>query len=140
MRMRRKKNLDEKLSAAIKKAENSDVNILFETVGALANTENVIDIINRSKVAVRVVDTKKYKLKPEYKATTSCMECDEYDNEKGKDIAKRKMLYHYNSDKVRAINEALADLEVIEERLKRQRKIATERMKRDEKFLRRNCR
>ncbi len=38
--------LDEKLSAAIKKAEISDVNILFETVGALANTENVIDIIN----------------------------------------------------------------------------------------------
>ena len=111
------------------------------TEAALYNTEDdVIDIINRSKVAVRVVDTKKYKLKPEYKATTSCMECDEYDNEKGKDIAKRKMLYHYNSDKVRAINEALADLEVIEERLKRQRKIATERMKRDKKFLRRNCR
>ena len=38
--------LDKKLSAAIKKAENADVNILFETVGALANTENVIDIIN----------------------------------------------------------------------------------------------
>ncbi len=38
--------LDEKLTAAVKKAENSDVNILFETVGALANTEKVIDIIN----------------------------------------------------------------------------------------------
>ncbi len=38
--------LDKKLSAAIKKAENTDVSILFETVGALANTENVIDIIN----------------------------------------------------------------------------------------------
>ena len=111
------------------------------TEAALYNTENdVIDIINRSKVAVRVVDTKKYKLQPEYKATTSCMECDEYDSEKGKDVAKRKMLCHYNADKVRAINEALADLEVIEERLKRQRKIATERMKRDKKFLRRNAR
>lgn len=38
--------LNEKLSAAIKKAEILDVNILFETVGALANTEKVIEIIN----------------------------------------------------------------------------------------------
>ncbi len=38
--------LDEKMSLAIKKAENTDVNILFETVGCLANTEKVIDIIN----------------------------------------------------------------------------------------------
>ena len=38
--------LDKKLSDAVKKAENNDVNILFETVGALANTEKVIDIIN----------------------------------------------------------------------------------------------
>ncbi|MBR6794899.1 MAG: AMP-binding protein, partial [Clostridia bacterium] len=38
--------LDQKLSAAIKRAEGADVNILFETVGYLANTENVIGIIN----------------------------------------------------------------------------------------------
>ncbi len=38
--------LDEKLSEAIGKAEKADVNILFETVGYLSNTENVIDIIN----------------------------------------------------------------------------------------------
>ncbi len=38
--------LDGKMSAAIKRAENSDVNILFETVGYLSNTENVIKIIN----------------------------------------------------------------------------------------------
>ncbi len=38
--------LDAKLSAAVSKAENDDVNILLETVGALANTEKVIDIIN----------------------------------------------------------------------------------------------
>lgn len=38
--------LDEKLSAAIQRAENADVNVLFETVGYLANTENVIAIIN----------------------------------------------------------------------------------------------
>ncbi len=38
--------LDQKLSAAIKRAEASDVGILFETVGALSHTERVIDIIN----------------------------------------------------------------------------------------------
>jgi len=44
--------LDEKFSDAIKKAENTDVNILFETVGYLANTDNVIDIINHFSSAV----------------------------------------------------------------------------------------
>ncbi len=44
--------LDEKLSDAIKKAENTDVGILFETVGPLANTEKVIDIINHFSSAV----------------------------------------------------------------------------------------
>jgi len=44
--------LDKKLSDAIKKAENVDVNILFETVGYLANTEKVIDIINHFSSAV----------------------------------------------------------------------------------------
>ena len=39
--------LDEKLSAAIAQAEAADVNVLFETVGNLAHTENVIAIINR---------------------------------------------------------------------------------------------
>ncbi len=38
--------LDEKLADAIKRAENADVNILFETIGYLSNTENVIGIIN----------------------------------------------------------------------------------------------
>ncbi|MBR4868486.1 MAG: AMP-binding protein, partial [Clostridia bacterium] len=38
--------LDEMLSVAIAKAENNDVNILFETIGVLSNTEKVIDIIN----------------------------------------------------------------------------------------------
>ncbi len=38
--------LKEKLSAAIARAEKSDVGILFETVGFLADTENVIKIIN----------------------------------------------------------------------------------------------
>ncbi len=38
--------LKEKLEAAIKRAEKADVGILFETVGYLANTENVIKIIN----------------------------------------------------------------------------------------------
>ena len=38
--------LDEKLFDAVKRAEKADVNILFETVGYLANTENVIELIN----------------------------------------------------------------------------------------------
>ena len=44
--------LDEKLSPAIKRAETMDVAILFETVGALANTERVIDVINHFASAV----------------------------------------------------------------------------------------
>ncbi len=38
--------LDEKISSAVKKAENCDVNLLFETIGYLSHTENVIEIIN----------------------------------------------------------------------------------------------
>ncbi|MBE7037222.1 MAG: AMP-dependent synthetase [Ruminococcaceae bacterium] len=38
--------LKEKLSQAVLRAEKADVGILFETVGYLANTEKVIDIIN----------------------------------------------------------------------------------------------
>ena len=38
--------LDEKMSVAIKRAEAAEVSILFETVGHLARTENVIAIIN----------------------------------------------------------------------------------------------
>ena len=43
--------LDVKLSAAIARAETADVNILFETVGYLSNTENVISIINHFATA-----------------------------------------------------------------------------------------
>ncbi|MBR6772800.1 MAG: AMP-binding protein [Clostridia bacterium] len=38
--------LDAKMAPAIKRAEATDVNILFETVGHLAHTKNVITIIN----------------------------------------------------------------------------------------------
>ena len=44
--------LEKKLSDAIKHAEATDVNILFKTVGYLANTENVIAIINQFASAV----------------------------------------------------------------------------------------
>jgi len=44
--------LKEKLLVAVKKAESSDINILFETVGPLKNTEKVIDIINGFSSAV----------------------------------------------------------------------------------------
>jgi fatty-acyl-CoA synthase len=38
--------LEEKLADAVKRAENADVNLLFETVGYLSDTEKVIGIIN----------------------------------------------------------------------------------------------
>ena len=38
--------LDAKLLDVIKRAERADVNILFETIGYLSNTENVIAVIN----------------------------------------------------------------------------------------------
>ncbi|MBE6704372.1 MAG: AMP-dependent synthetase [Ruminococcaceae bacterium] len=38
--------LDAKLGEALNRAENADVRILFETIGYLANTENIIEIIN----------------------------------------------------------------------------------------------
>ncbi len=38
--------LDEKMTGAIKRAQSGDVNILFETTGYLARTENVIGVIN----------------------------------------------------------------------------------------------
>ncbi len=44
--------LDNKLTAAIKHAEKADVNILFETIGYLSDTENVIGIINHFASAV----------------------------------------------------------------------------------------
>ncbi len=44
--------LKEKLSKAIKLAEKSDVNILFETVGYLSDTEKVIELINAFSSAV----------------------------------------------------------------------------------------
>ncbi len=44
--------LSEKLSKAIKLAEEADIQILFETAGYLAETENVIDIINFFSSAV----------------------------------------------------------------------------------------
>jgi len=44
--------LSEKLSGAIKLAEDADIQILFETAGYLAETENVIDIINFFSSAV----------------------------------------------------------------------------------------
>ena len=38
--------LEEKISGAVKKAEQAEISILFETMGYLADTEKVIGIIN----------------------------------------------------------------------------------------------
>jgi hypothetical protein len=95
----------------------------------------VVDIIERSRVPLMVADTSKYELQQQYSATTSCLESEEFDAEKGQDMAKRKVLRRYNSDKIAKIDLAIADLEVVIERLKRQRKIASERIARDETYL-----
>ena len=48
-------DIESKLGEAVKRAERSDVRILFETVGYLANTENIIEIINNfSSAAIGV--------------------------------------------------------------------------------------
>ncbi|MBR0327338.1 MAG: TIM barrel protein, partial [Clostridia bacterium] len=48
-------DIEAKLGEAVKRAERSDVRILFETVGYLANTENIIEIINNfSSAAIGV--------------------------------------------------------------------------------------
>lgn len=96
---------------------------------------DVVDIIDRSGVPVMVMDTSRYELQAQYSATTSCLATEPFDAEKGKDIAKRKVLRRYNSDKVAKIDLAIADFKAVIERLERQKKIATERMARDEAYL-----
>ena len=102
---------------------------LYET------TYDVVDIIERSRVPIMVADTTKYELQSQYSATTSCLENEEFDAEKGMDMAKRKVLRRYNSDKIAKIDLAIADLKVVIERLERQKKIASERVARDDEYL-----
>lgn len=110
------------------------------TKATLYDTKNdVVDIINRSKVPIQVVDPKKYELQERYTATTSCLADDKFDAEKGKDVAKRKVLRRYNTDKVAKIDVAIADLKIVIARLEKQKKIATERMARDAEFLAEEC-
>lgn len=106
------------------------------TKATLSNTQfDVVDIIDRSKVPVMVCDTSRYELKPMYSATTSCLATEKFDKEKGMDVSKRKVLMRYNSDKIAKIDMAIADMEIVLERLKKQRKIASERISRDEAYL-----
>ena len=96
---------------------------------------DVVDIIDRSRVPIMVSDTSRYELQDHYSATTSCLATDAFDAEKGKDMAKRKVLRRYNSDKIAKIDLAIADLQAVIARLERQKKIASERVARDEAFL-----
>ncbi len=106
------------------------------TSARLVNTENdVIDIVNKSRVPLAVTDAAKYRLPNAYHAVTSCLDTDEFNEEKGRDIAKRKVLLKYNGDKVAMIDKVLADLEVVKNRLLRQRNIITSRMAKDEQYL-----
>ena len=106
------------------------------TTARLVNTENdVINIVNNSKVPIMVADGSKYRIANTYHATTSCLEADTYDENKGKDISKRKCLLKYNADKIAKIDEVLADIEVVRNRLLRQRGILSSRMAKDIEYL-----
>ena len=106
------------------------------TSARLVNTENdVIDIVNNSKVPFVIADGSKYRIANTYHATTSCLTSDTFDEEKGKDVAKRKCLLKYNADKIAKIDEVLADIEVVRNRLIRQRNILSSRMAKDLDFL-----
>lgn len=106
------------------------------TSARLVNTANdVVDIVNNSKVPIAVVDTSKYQLPNTYHAVTSCLVTDEFDEAKGMDVAKRKLLLKYNADKLDMIDVVLADLEVVRNRLLRQRNIISSRMDADKAFL-----
>ena len=47
--------LRERLDAAIRRAESTDVQILLETIGYLSNTEKIIDIINFFWLHIRII-------------------------------------------------------------------------------------
>lgn len=96
---------------------------------------DVVDIIENSKTAIGVLDCRAYQLADHYSAMTSCLPNEEFNEEKGRDIAKRKCLIRMNTDKVAQIDHALADLEIIKARLERQKKIASERIARDKAYL-----
>ena len=106
------------------------------TKAAVYNTTyDVVDIIDRAGLPIGIVDTRAYELEDHYSAMTSCLPEEQFDEAKGKDIAKRKCLIRMNSDKVSKIDLALAHLEILKTRLERQRKIASERMQRDIAYL-----
>lgn len=96
---------------------------------------DVVDIIENSKTPIGVLDYRAYMLDDHYSAMTSCLPTETFDENKGKDIAKRKCLIRMNTDKIDAIDRALADLEVVKARLERQKKIASERIARDKAYL-----
>ena len=106
------------------------------TKATLYDTANdVVNIVNKHRIPLMVVDPARYALKPQYSATTSCLITDEFDEAKGMDIAKRKTLRKYNADKIAALSRMIADLKVLINALERQLKIASERVARDEAFL-----
>lgn len=106
------------------------------TTAKLCNTRyDVVDLVNKSRTPFVVTDESRYVLPDCYEASTSCLMTDTYNEEKGKNIAKMKCLLKYNADKLEKIDLALADLEVVQKRLLRQKEIVTSRMARDKAAL-----
>ena len=98
-------------------------------------TYDVVDIIDGAGLPIGVLNTTEYELKDHYSAMTSCLPTEDFNEEKGKDIAKRKCLILMNTDKVAKIDKALAHLDILRARLERQKKIASERIARDKAYL-----
>lgn len=107
------------------------------TKATVPNTRfDVVNIIEHAGLPIGVMDYTAYMLKDSYSAYTSCLPTEQYDEEKGKDIAKRKALVRYNADKLAMIDAALADIDKLIEKLQRQRRIASDRIDRDLQYLR----
>lgn len=80
-------------------------------------------------------DVSRYMLKDMYFAKTGCSLSDTYDEERGKEIAKKKMMVKYDRDKIDALNLAIYDLENVLSYLKHQLAVSENRIARNSEFL-----
>lgn len=91
------------------------------TKATLNGTGNdVLNILHSRKSPVMFVNKGKYTMRPQYTATTSCLMDDEFIPERGKEIAKAKLMYRYNKDKLEKLSKAMEDLQKLQETLARQ--------------------
>ena len=91
------------------------------------------DVVNMvCKMAPLVpVHPERYMLRDAYFAKTGCSVCDEYNEELGKSIAKKKMMMKYDLDKMGALLNALDDIEAVHAYLMHQLQMSVERYERN---------